>query len=40
MDSFVFRGVQISAPTSDNIEMRICANDEDIPVGYYDIYVK
>ena len=35
---------RLSAPTSDNIEMRICAdggtNDEDIPVGYYDIYVK
>ena len=35
---------RLSAPTNDNIEMRICANqgtnDEDIPVGYYDIYVK
>ena len=35
---------RLSAPTSDNIEMRICANsptnNEDIPVGYYDIYVK
>ena len=35
---------RLSAPTNDYIEMRICANqgtdDEDIPVGYYDIYVK
>ena len=35
---------RLSAPTNDNIELRICANqgtiDEDIPVGYYDIYVK
>ena len=35
---------RLSAPTSDNIEMRICSsttpNAEDIPVGYYDIYVK
>ena len=36
---------RLNAPTSDNIEMRICANtgasnNEDIPVGYYDIYVK
>ena len=34
----------LSAPNSDNIEMRICSNEgvtnEDIPVGYYDIYVK
>ena len=35
---------RLSAPTNDNIEMRICSNEgtnnEDIPVGYYDIYVK
>ena len=36
---------RLSAPTNDYIEMRICADggtiiDEDIPVGYYDIYVK
>ena len=36
---------RLSAPTNDNIELRICANsgssdNEDIPVGYYDIYVK
>ena len=36
---------RLSATTSDYIEMRICANsgasnNEDIPVGYYDIYVK
>ena len=33
---------RLSAATNDNIDMRICANsgDEDIPVGYYDIYVK
>ena len=35
---------RLSAPTIDNIEMRICANqdtvDEDICVGYYNIYVK
>ena len=35
---------RLSAPASDYIEMRICSNEvvtnEDIPVGYYDIYVK
>ena len=35
---------RLSAATSDIIEMRICSSttpdDEDIPVGYYDIYVK
>ena len=35
---------RLSAPTNDNIEMRICAssatNDEDTTVGNYDIYVK
>ena len=35
---------RLSAPTNDNIEMRVCANqettDEDICVGYYNIYVK
>ena len=31
-------------PTTDYIELRVCGNDlatnEDIPVGFYDIYVK
>ena len=35
---------RLSAPASDYIEMRICSNEvvtnEDIPVGYYDIYIK
>ena len=36
---------RLTAPTFDNIELRICAdggasNSEDIPVGYYEIYVK
>ena len=35
---------RLNVTTNDNIEMRICAdggtNNEDIPVGYYDIYVK
>ena len=35
---------RLSAPTNDNIEMRICNDEvvtnEDSPVGYYDIYVK
>ena len=35
---------RLSAPTNDNIEMRICVDQfvdsEDVPVGYYEIYVK
>ena len=35
----------LSTPTSDYIELRICcdggaSNDEDVPVGLYEIYVK
>ena len=33
---------KLPAPTTDNIELRICSDwtDEDIPVAFYDIYVK
>ena len=34
----------LNSPTTDYIEMRVCGdhktNDEDSPVGYYEIYVK
>ena len=32
----------LPAETSDNIEMRVCTNwdDEDVPIAFYDIYVK